>query len=843
MKNMLTIFRRDLASYFKSPVGYIFMIVFLLISVGLYITSFFTFPMADMRGYFANLPILMCVFIPAVTMRVWAEERKENTWEMLLTFPMRGRELVLGKFFATVVFFALTLLATISVPIMLAWLGNPDNGTILSGYLGTLLLGAFFLSIGIFFSGLCKDQIVAFVVTLLACFAVFLLGTNFIAAFIDDAVPGLGSLLSQLVGMMDHYGSFTRGVIEVGDVLYFVAWTSLFLVLNSLYIEGRQRPGVRVTFSMAVVMCLAIGLAFNWLLTGTSIKRWDMTEDKIYTVSDASGRILAKLKSPVQIKLYITPKGEMPTGLKQFEQDVSAKVQELGLASNGKIQFSVIPMNASNALSEDYNAFGEEEEKEGEEKDEVKTLEQRMLEKGVRPFTVQDRQQDQVTTQLIYAALGVAYRDKEEEFIPQLMPQLLPELEYRLVNTIYKLALEEKAKVALFAPQDAVNISPQMRQIYAQMGQPIPQSEDPYEMVEMLLRQEKYEVERVTVAQDSPLPEEYSSLVILNPRELSDRQKWEINRALVSGKSVILAVQNAEWGYQFPQNGLVVSKRDENPQANDLLEQYGLGVDDSILFDVNHVPLSVRTGNNPLEMLTGGSPIDLPFHILLKASSMAQSMPMTQRLSEIFYLWGSALTIDEETLAKYGLNAEVVMHTTERAWKAPTADRLSQDMITPPEGEGQKYPIMAVISGQFPDAYKDAPRPAWPPAQPAGPGMPPPPPPEEEGEAEPVTPAPGKLILIGGAQMFRKDFLPQGSNADLFMNCIDSVTLGEDLVDVRGRKPINRAIDRPTDGQRAWWKFVNYVLMSGIIAAAGIVIAVARKRGRNAYAVKYAAGE
>ena len=146
MKNTLTILRRDLGAYFTSPIGYIFMIVFVIISVGLYITSFFAFPVADMRSYFNNLPLLLCVFIPAVTMRVWAEERKENTWEMLLTFPMKSRELVLGKFLACFIFYAVTCLATITIPITLLALGKPDPGAILSGYFGTLLLGAFFLA-------------------------------------------------------------------------------------------------------------------------------------------------------------------------------------------------------------------------------------------------------------------------------------------------------------------------------------------------------------------------------------------------------------------------------------------------------------------------------------------------------------------------------------------------------------------------------------------------------------------------------------------------------------------------------------------------------------------------
>ena len=147
MRNMISILRRDLGAYYTSPIGYIFMMVFVTLSVGLYITSFFMFPMADMRPYFDNLPLLLCVFIPAVTMRIWAEERKENTWEMLLTFPMKGWELVVGKFLAALVFYMLTLAATCTVPAMLFSLGKPDPGAVIGGYFGTLLMGSFFLAL------------------------------------------------------------------------------------------------------------------------------------------------------------------------------------------------------------------------------------------------------------------------------------------------------------------------------------------------------------------------------------------------------------------------------------------------------------------------------------------------------------------------------------------------------------------------------------------------------------------------------------------------------------------------------------------------------------------------
>ncbi len=201
MRNLWTIFRRELAAYYHSAIGYIFLIVFLLLSVGLFITPFFTFLNADMRAFFVTLPIIMCIFLPAVTMRLWAEERKLNTWELLLTFPMRPHELVLGKFLASLVFFLSALVGTLTIPVMLFALGNPDPGPIIGAYLGTVLLGAFFLALGLFISGLCTDQIVAFVVSLLACFTVFLVGTGFISSYLDSAWPGLGTFLADVLGM------------------------------------------------------------------------------------------------------------------------------------------------------------------------------------------------------------------------------------------------------------------------------------------------------------------------------------------------------------------------------------------------------------------------------------------------------------------------------------------------------------------------------------------------------------------------------------------------------------------------------------------------------------------
>src|SRR3989338_6991099 len=131
-----TVFRREMAAYFNVAIAYIFIIVFVLLNGGLYMTQFFLIARADIRPFFTTLPFILSVFLPAVTMRLWAEERRGNTLELLLTFPMPMHELVIGKFLASFTFYLVSLAATLTLPVMLGVLGRPDAGTILGGYIG-----------------------------------------------------------------------------------------------------------------------------------------------------------------------------------------------------------------------------------------------------------------------------------------------------------------------------------------------------------------------------------------------------------------------------------------------------------------------------------------------------------------------------------------------------------------------------------------------------------------------------------------------------------------------------------------------------------------------------------
>jgi len=240
MQNTITIFRREFASYFNSPIAYIFIIAFLVLNSGLFMTGFFLNGAADLRSFFGNLPFFLIFFIPAVSMRLWAEDKRTGTFELLMTLPMRAREVMMGKYLAALAFYLVSLAGTLPLPIMISILGNPDVGAMWSGYIGAALLGGLYLAVGTFTSGLMRDQISAVILGIMACFSIFIVGVPGVAATIDGWVPGLGSFLQHYVGLSGHFEMMLRGVITLGDLVYFLGLTAVFLSLNTLWLKGRK---------------------------------------------------------------------------------------------------------------------------------------------------------------------------------------------------------------------------------------------------------------------------------------------------------------------------------------------------------------------------------------------------------------------------------------------------------------------------------------------------------------------------------------------------------------------------------------------------------------------------
>lgn len=241
MKDVGIIFRREFRAYFYSPIAYVFSVIFIILNSGIYMFHFFFFGNADMRAFFSSLPLTLgLIFIPAISMRLWSEEHKLGTVELLLTLPIKTEHVVLGKFLASFVFYLIALSGTLVIPILLAILGKPDFGPIIGGYFGAILLGAFFLAIGIFISGFFSDQIVSLIITSLACGFLALIGWQYVPMVIDGWISGLGEFLYNYVGVTRHFNDIERGVIDVKSIIYFLTFTALFLYLNAKSLERRK---------------------------------------------------------------------------------------------------------------------------------------------------------------------------------------------------------------------------------------------------------------------------------------------------------------------------------------------------------------------------------------------------------------------------------------------------------------------------------------------------------------------------------------------------------------------------------------------------------------------------
>ena len=230
MTRVRSIAARELAAYFNSPIAYVFLFSFAIAAIFTFfnVNAFFSRGQADMRALFDSVPFLTLLLVPALTMRLWAEEEKQGTVEVLLTLPCHDRDWVAGKFLASWALLGCGLLLTIPLPVTVSVLGNLDWGPVIGGYLGALLLGAAYLALGQFVSALTENQILAFILALFLCLGLWGIGTEAFAGLFDDRV---GALLRSL-STGSRFSSIARGVLDLRDLTYYASLTLFFLALS-----------------------------------------------------------------------------------------------------------------------------------------------------------------------------------------------------------------------------------------------------------------------------------------------------------------------------------------------------------------------------------------------------------------------------------------------------------------------------------------------------------------------------------------------------------------------------------------------------------------------------------
>lgn len=242
MNAMINVVRRELTAYFATPVAYVFIVIYLVMAgvFTFYLGNLYERGIADLEPFFNFHPWLFLFLVPAISMRLWAEERKAGTIELLLTLPLTLWQAVLGKFLAAWLFLGMALLLTFPVWISVNYLGDPDNGVIAAGYFGSWLMSGGFLAIGSCMSALTRNQVVAFILSVVVCFLFMLSGlpmvmnlfNNWAPQFILDGIANLSFLA--------HFADISRGVIDLRDLLYFVLVMGYWLGVNLVVLELRK---------------------------------------------------------------------------------------------------------------------------------------------------------------------------------------------------------------------------------------------------------------------------------------------------------------------------------------------------------------------------------------------------------------------------------------------------------------------------------------------------------------------------------------------------------------------------------------------------------------------------
>ncbi|MEZ5557381.1 MAG: Gldg family protein [Pseudomonadales bacterium] len=348
--------RKELNLFFASPVGYLFLAAFLAVTLFVFFWGerFFARNVADVRPMFEWMPVLLIFLSAALTMRMWSEERRTGTLEFVATLPASYWEFVLGKFFACWALLGIALVLTLPLPFTVAAIADLDWGPVLAGYLAAMLLGGAYLAVGLFVSARTDSQIVSLIVASFACGLFYLLGSPLLT---DLAGSTVGDLLRSL-GSGSRFESITRGVIDIRDLYYYLSLLIVFLALNVYGLEVQRwardgAPQGHRAWRLGTALLVANLLLANVWLAQLGGLRVDVTEGRMYSISDATRTYLAQLREPLLIRGYFSNKTH-PL-LAPLVPQMRDLLREIEVAGKGRVRVEIVDPEQNPELEEEAN--------------------------------------------------------------------------------------------------------------------------------------------------------------------------------------------------------------------------------------------------------------------------------------------------------------------------------------------------------------------------------------------------------------------------------------------------------------------------------------------------------
>lgn len=354
---ILTVASKEMLLFFSSPIGYLFLLSFLvsILFTFFWIEAFFARNIADARPLFEWLPILLIFLSSALTMRMWSEEKRAGTIEFVMTLPVSAWHFVFGKFIACQALLVLALLMTLPLPITVSVMSNLDWGPVISGYIAAMLMGSTYIAIGLYFSARTDNQIVALILATFACGVFYAIGSPFFTGLFDHQ---LADVLRK-IGTGSRFESITRGLLDVRDLIYYLTLTGTFLLLNvyalrsNFWAESSGSGNKRKVQLASLLLGLNI-IVVNFWISSLSSLRWDLTEGDQYSLSDGTKSWLGRLSEPLLIRGYFSAKTH-PL-LAPLVPQLADLLKEYELASKGKARLEWIDPAQNPELENEANS-------------------------------------------------------------------------------------------------------------------------------------------------------------------------------------------------------------------------------------------------------------------------------------------------------------------------------------------------------------------------------------------------------------------------------------------------------------------------------------------------------
>lgn len=628
IRNVLTITKKELKSFFDSPTAYIVLAVFLLLWEFLFFRNAFLVGEASLRGLFDYLPWLFLVLIPAITMGSLAEEYSEGTLEFLLTHPLKDIELLIGKFLGSLAFAAIALLFIVPIAIGFAQYGNLDWGVVAGQYLGSVLSAGVLIALGVFISSLVKNQIAALLTTAVSGFFLIISGFEFFTA----SVPLRLVPVFEQMSVTSHVQSMARGVIDLRDLWYFLSAVAVFLSLAFLQLLKRRFGNRKSLYrSYKIGMSLFIGIAVLVNVAGQKIPgRIDITQERQFTLSDGTKKVLSNLNDVVNLTLYSS--AELPSQLQPVLRTAKDTMRDYQNAGKGKIVVSY------KNPSSDQQAANE------------------ALQAGVQEvqFNVVGNESFQVKKGFLGAAVSYGGKNEALPFI-----QDISELEYQLTSAIAKLTTKDKKKIVFLSGHGEKTPTADYRYLNSELAK-------------------QFEVQSFAFdATNTKLPENTAVLVVAGPNQKIDEPaRASIKDFLGKGGSAMFLID----AMAVNQQSLSAAPNAES--FADFLSDYGVEVKQNVVYDLR--------SNETVSF--GGGPFGytLPYPFWARVQAVNSGSPVTAKIESMVLPWASSLGLDENKARDKGFSISKLLATTKYAGVKADSVSISPDQEFTQTGLGEQ---------------------------------------------------------------------------------------------------------------------------------------------------------